>query len=77
MIEGLNLNYDSVEVLNDIPSLIDKPIEELAEIISNVDREILRDKRNLICREIKKRDFSYSKIKKYADLLGVSEYDLC
>ena len=77
VIEGLNLNYNSIEVLNDIPSLIDKPIEELAEVISKVDREILRDKRNLICREIKKRDFSYSKIKQYANLFGVSEYDLC
>lgn len=77
VIEGLNLSYDDIELFNDIQSLIDKPIEELAEIIRNVDREILRDKRNLICREIKKRDFSYSKVKAYAKLFGVSEYDLC
>lgn len=77
VIEGLNLNYDDIELFDDIPSLIDKPIDEFAEIIKDVDKEILKDKRNLLCREVKKRDFSYSKIKKYANLLGVSEYDLC
>lgn len=77
VIEGLGLCYDDIELFNDIPKLIDKPIEEVEEIIKNVDREILRDKRNLICKEIKRRDFSYSKVKAYAKLFGVSEYDLC
>ena len=77
VIEGLNLCYDDIELFNDIPLLIDKPIEELVEIIKNVDKELLRDKRNLLCKEVRKRDFSYSKIKRYANLLGVSEYDLC
>ena len=77
VIEGLGLCYDDIELFNNIPSLIDKPIEEVAEIIKDIDKELLRDKRNLICKEIKKRDFSYSKIKKYAKLFGVNEYDLC
>ena len=77
VIEGLGLCYDDIELLNDIPKLIDKPIEEVAEIIKDIDKELLRDKRNLICKEIKRRDFSYSKVKAYAKLFGVSEYDLC
>ena len=77
VIEGLGLCYDDIELLNDIPKLIDKPIEELAEIIKDIDKELLRDKRNLICKEIKRRDFSYSKVKAYAKLFGVNEYDLC
>lgn len=77
VIEGLGLCYDDIELLNDIPKLIDKPIEEVAEIIKDIDKELLRDKRNLICKEIKRRDFSYSKVKAYAKLFGVNEYDLC
>ena len=77
VIEGLGLCYDDIELFNNIPSLIDKPIEEVAEIIKDIDKELLRDKRNLICKEIKRRDFSYSKIKAYAKLFGVNEYDLC
>lgn len=77
VIEGLNLSYDDIELFNDITSLIDKPLEELENIIKNVDSELVRDKRKALCEEIKKRDFSYSKIKAYAKLLGIHELDLC